>query len=59
MRCTAYLSYDSGCLDYFQKLCTIFMNFYISGWHPGIPEGAAIWDEEWDKFEDEGTSGAL
>ncbi|GAB2300463.1 hypothetical protein Dimus_034505 [Dionaea muscipula] len=24
------------------------------GWQPGIPEGAAIWDEEWDKFEDEG-----
>ncbi|KAH9624918.1 hypothetical protein KSS87_004194 [Heliosperma pusillum] len=24
------------------------------GWHPGIQEGAAVWDEEWDKFEDEG-----
>ncbi|GAB2243533.1 hypothetical protein Droror1_Dr00023661 [Drosera rotundifolia] len=25
-----------------------------SGWQPGIPAEAAIWDEEWDKFEDEG-----
>ncbi|CAF2256704.1 unnamed protein product [Brassica napus] len=26
-----------------------------AGWQPGIQEGAALWDEEWDKFEDEGT----
>ncbi|KAG8369287.1 hypothetical protein BUALT_Bualt15G0135700 [Buddleja alternifolia] len=26
------------------------------GWTPGIPEAAAIWDEDWDKFEDEGFS---
>lgn len=24
------------------------------GWEPGIQEGATLWDEEWDKFEDEG-----
>ncbi|XP_059460128.1 actin cytoskeleton-regulatory complex protein pan1-like isoform X1 [Corylus avellana] len=24
------------------------------GWEPGIQEGASLWDEEWDKFEDEG-----
>lgn len=24
------------------------------GWQPGIQEGAADWDEDWDKFEDEG-----
>ncbi|KAK9756631.1 hypothetical protein RND81_01G110600 [Saponaria officinalis] len=24
------------------------------GWQPGIQEGASVWDEEWDKFEDEG-----
>ncbi|OAY50295.1 epidermal growth factor receptor substrate 15-like 1 isoform X2 [Manihot esculenta] len=24
------------------------------GWQPGIQEGAAAWDEDWDKFEDEG-----
>ncbi|XWS14358.1 hypothetical protein CRYUN_Cryun35bG0002500 [Craigia yunnanensis] len=29
------------------------------GWQPGIPEGAAIWDEEWDKFEDEGFGNEL
>ncbi|XP_047319743.1 actin cytoskeleton-regulatory complex protein pan1 [Impatiens glandulifera] len=25
-----------------------------TGWQPGIPEVAAVWDEDWDKFEDEG-----
>ncbi|CAH9145282.1 unnamed protein product [Cuscuta epithymum] len=25
------------------------------GWQPGIPEISAVWDEEWDKFEDEGV----
>ncbi|KAB5557786.1 hypothetical protein DKX38_008695 [Salix brachista] len=24
------------------------------GWQPGIQEDAATWDEDWDKFEDEG-----
>ncbi|KAF3434871.1 hypothetical protein FNV43_RR21958 [Rhamnella rubrinervis] len=24
------------------------------GWQPGIQHGAADWDEDWDKFEDEG-----
>lgn len=28
---------------------------FLTGWQPGIQEGAALWDEEWDKFEDEGT----
>ncbi|KAG0461828.1 hypothetical protein HPP92_020304 [Vanilla planifolia] len=26
------------------------------GWQPGIAEGAVDWDEDWDKFEDEGFS---
>uniref|UniRef100_A0A7N0T036 Uncharacterized protein n=1 Tax=Kalanchoe fedtschenkoi TaxID=63787 RepID=A0A7N0T036_KALFE len=26
------------------------------GWQPGIQENAVVWDEEWDKFEDEGFS---
>ncbi|KAK7352165.1 hypothetical protein VNO80_17583 [Phaseolus coccineus] len=30
-----------------------------SGWQPGIPEGAALWDEDWDKFEDEGFANDL
>ncbi|XVF35816.1 hypothetical protein REPUB_Repub19eG0003300 [Reevesia pubescens] len=30
-----------------------------TGWQPGFPEGAAVWDEEWDKFEDEGFSNEL
>ncbi|XP_044510291.1 epidermal growth factor receptor substrate 15-like [Mangifera indica] len=29
------------------------------GWQPGIQEGAAVWDEEWDKFEDEGFGNEL
>ncbi|KAJ3681974.1 hypothetical protein LUZ60_014547 [Juncus effusus] len=24
------------------------------GWEPGVPEGALDWDEDWDKFDDEG-----
>ncbi|XP_027905267.1 epidermal growth factor receptor substrate 15 isoform X2 [Vigna unguiculata] len=30
-----------------------------AGWQPGIPEGAALWDEDWDKFEDEGFANDL
>ncbi|KAI4388515.1 hypothetical protein MLD38_000836 [Melastoma candidum] len=30
-----------------------------TGWHPGIPEGAVIWDEDWDKFEDGGFGNDL
>ncbi|XP_010534255.1 PREDICTED: epidermal growth factor receptor substrate 15-like isoform X2 [Tarenaya hassleriana] len=30
-----------------------------AGWQPGIQEGAALWDEEWDKFEDEGFGNEL
>ncbi|CAI9786499.1 unnamed protein product [Fraxinus pennsylvanica] len=26
------------------------------GWQPGIPEFVSIWDEDWDKFEDQGFS---
>ncbi|KAF5747243.1 epidermal growth factor receptor substrate 15-like 1 isoform X1 [Tripterygium wilfordii] len=29
------------------------------GWQPGIQENAAVWDEEWDKFEDEGFANDL
>ncbi|KAM7253425.1 hypothetical protein ACFE04_026043 [Oxalis oulophora] len=29
------------------------------GWQPGIQEGAAVWDEDWDKFEDEGFGNEL
>ncbi|KAL1344037.1 uncharacterized protein [Arachis hypogaea] len=30
-----------------------------TGWQPGIAEGAALWDEDWDKFEDEGFANDL
>lgn len=26
----------------------------FTGWQPGIQEGAADWDEDWDKLEEEG-----
>lgn len=26
----------------------------LPGWEPGQQEGAVEWDEDWDKFEDEG-----
>jgi len=26
----------------------------LLGWEPGKQEGAIEWDEDWDKFEDEG-----
>jgi hypothetical protein len=26
----------------------------ILGWQPGIQEAAAVWDEEWDRFADDG-----
>ncbi|WJX42354.1 hypothetical protein P8452_29599 [Trifolium repens] len=29
------------------------------GWQPGNPEEAAVWDEDWDKFEDEGFANDL
>ncbi|XP_045828904.1 uncharacterized protein LOC123920654 [Trifolium pratense] len=29
------------------------------GWQPGNPKEAAVWDEDWDKFEDEGFANDL
>lgn len=34
--------------------CFLILILISEGWQPGIQEGAADWDEEWDKFEDEG-----
>ena len=31
-----------------------FFFFLILGWQPGIQETAVTWDEEWDRFGDEG-----
>lgn len=30
------------------------MHCSFEGWQPGIQEDAAEWDDDWDKFEDEG-----
>ncbi|CAK7346013.1 unnamed protein product [Dovyalis caffra] len=40
-------------------LLDVFFDKKRQGWQPGIEEGAATWDEEWDKFEDEGFSNEL
>lgn len=40
-------------VNYFQMLSHIIICIF-EGWQPGIQEVAADWDEEWDKFEDEG-----
>lgn len=40
-------------IDFHLTLISVKNSF--PGWQPGIEEAAADWDEEWDKFEDEGT----
>ncbi|CAN4094105.1 unnamed protein product [Withania somnifera] len=35
---------------------TALIELPLQGWQPGIPEISAVWDEDWDKFEDEGFS---
>lgn len=32
------------------------LTHFILGWQPTIQEGAANWDEDWDKFVDEGLN---
>ncbi|PWA52248.1 hypothetical protein CTI12_AA457940 [Artemisia annua] len=29
------------------------------GWQPGVPEISAVWDDDWDKFEDEENSALM
>ena len=36
-----------------------YLSPLYSGWQPGIQENAAQWDEDWDKFEDEGVANIL
>lgn len=35
------------------------LNLFQIGWQPGIQVGAADWDEDWDKFEEEGMQKSL
>ena len=35
-------------------LCIHWTSSLFTGWQPGIQEGSADWDEEWDKLEEEG-----
>lgn len=35
-------------------LITCIYCLFVIGWEPGPQEGLIEWDEDWDKFEDEG-----
>lgn len=37
------------------NVCHLLCLYHKKGWQLGIQYGAADWDEDWDKFEDEGT----
>lgn len=43
------LHLDASCV-----LLTFYVLMIFLGWQPGIPEVSSVWDEDWDKFEDEG-----
>ncbi|GMP47567.1 hypothetical protein CsSME_00015241 [Camellia sinensis var. sinensis] len=43
-----------GCPLYTYDLLCLYLS--ILGWQPGIPEISSVWDEDWDKFKDEGFS---
>lgn len=40
----------------FDTLVFSFCFLFLWGWQPGIQEGAANWDDDWDKFEDAGIT---
>ncbi|KAF2291685.1 hypothetical protein GH714_028116 [Hevea brasiliensis] len=47
-------SVNERCKQYGLRAKPILLVELPFGWQPGIQEGAADWDEDWDKFEDEG-----
>ncbi|KAL7231191.1 hypothetical protein ACSBR2_009457 [Camellia fascicularis] len=47
-------SLNERCKSYGLRAKPTTLNELPFGWQPGIQEGAADWDENWDKFEDEG-----
>ncbi|XP_038887522.1 epidermal growth factor receptor substrate 15-like 1 [Benincasa hispida] len=49
-------SLNERCKTYGLWAKPITLNELPFGWQPGIQVGAADWDEDWDKFEDEGFS---
>lgn len=51
---TSVISYFDNNNYYYDLILPFF--FVIEGWQPGVPEISAVWDEDWDKFEDEGLT---
>ncbi|KAL0560898.1 hypothetical protein IC582_001315 [Cucumis melo] len=49
-------SLNERCKSYGLRAKPITLTELPFGWQPGIQVGAADWDEDWDKFEDEGFS---
>ncbi|CAL5368998.1 unnamed protein product [Camellia sinensis] len=47
-------SLNERCKSYGLRAKPTTLNELPFGWQPGIQEGAADWDGNWDKFEDEG-----
>lgn len=40
-------------MDTAWAICFLFV---LLGWQPRIQEGVADWDEDWDKYDDEGKT---
>ncbi|CAK9316069.1 unnamed protein product [Citrullus colocynthis] len=49
-------SLNERCKSYGLRAKPITLSELPFGWQPGIQVGAADWDEDWDKFEEEGFS---
>lgn len=43
------------CEEYFVPVYVSLFFVFCPGWQPGMQQGAADWDEVWDKLEDEGA----
>lgn len=54
-----FRAFDERCKKHGIDVKSVAMVPLPEGWQPGNPEGAAVWDEDWDKFEDEGFANDL
>ncbi|KAJ0969035.1 hypothetical protein J5N97_021912 [Dioscorea zingiberensis] len=48
------LIFSKVLIIYVVYIYTVPLLSLFLGWQPGVQEGPCIWDEDWDKFEDEG-----
>ena len=46
--------YFTSCNLQTHNLHILIVYVFVIGWEPGPQEGLIEWDEDWDKFEDEG-----